>query len=79
MTPLRQKMIRAMELRNLAAHTQRSYLSAVTGIARHYRKSPLELTPEMIEDYLLYLRKHKGNTPGSCASVVTGLYVVTGL
>jgi len=73
MTPLRQKMIRAMELRNLAVHTQRGYLTAVTGIARYYRKSPLELTPEMIEDYLLYLKKDKGNTPGSCASVVTGL------
>ena len=73
MTPLRQKMIRAMELRNLAQNTQRGYLTAVTGITRHYRQSPLRLTPEMIEDYLLHLKNNKGNTPGSCASVVTGL------
>jgi integrase/recombinase XerD len=73
MTPLRQKMIRAMELRNLAQNTQRGYLTAVTGITRHYRQSPLELTQEMIEDYLLHLKNNKGNTPGSCASVVTGL------
>jgi site-specific recombinase XerD len=73
MTPLRQKMIKAMELRNLAANTQRGYLTAVSGITRHYRKSPLTLNQEMIEDYLLYLRKNKGNTPGSCASVVSGL------
>ena len=73
MTPLREKMIKTMELRNLAANTQRGYLTAVTGITRHYRKSPLNLTPEMVEDYLLYLKNSKGNTPGSCASVVTGL------
>ena len=73
MTPLRQKMIKAMELRNLAKNTQRGYLTAVTGITRHYRQSPLKLTQEMIEDYLLYLKNNRGNTPGSCASVVTGL------
>ena len=38
MTKLRQKMIRAMELKNLSPHTQRTYLAAVTGLARHYRQ-----------------------------------------
>jgi hypothetical protein len=33
-------MIRAMELKNLSANTQRTYLTAVTGIAKHYQKSP---------------------------------------
>ena len=33
MTELRQKMIRAMELKNLSPHTQRAYLAAVTGLA----------------------------------------------
>ena len=49
MTPLRQKMIRAMELRNLAKNTQRGYLTAVTGITRHYQQSPDTLTQQMIE------------------------------
>jgi hypothetical protein len=40
MTPLRQKMIKAMELRNLAKNTQCYYLSAVIGLARHYQQSP---------------------------------------
>jgi hypothetical protein len=52
MTPLRQKMIRAMELRNLAQNTQRYYLSAVIGLTQHYRQSPDKLTKEMIEDYI---------------------------
>jgi hypothetical protein len=43
MTPLREKMIRAMELRNLSSHTQRSYLSSVAGLANHYNKSPDQL------------------------------------
>ena len=73
MTPLREKMIKAMQLNNLAKNTQRSYLSAVTGIARHYQQSPDTLTQQMIEDYLLYLRNTKGNAPESCAFVATGL------
>ena len=54
MTELRQKMIRAMELKNLSTNTQRTYLTAVSGLAKHYHKSPDKLSKEMIEDYLLY-------------------------
>ena len=73
MTQLRQKMIRAMELKNLSHHTQRAYLAAVTGIARIYNQSPDKMTKEKIEDYLLYLKHDKGNAPNSCYSVLTGL------
>ena len=73
MTPLREKMIKAMQLNNLAKNTQRYYLAAVTGITRHYQQSPDTLTQQMIEDYLLYLRNTKGNAPESCGFVATGL------
>ncbi len=73
MTQLRQKMTRAMELKNLSHHTQRAYLAAVTGIARFYNQSPDKMTKEKIEDYLLYLKQDKGNAPNSCYSVLTGL------
>jgi len=73
MTPLRQKMIKAMQLNNLAKNTQRSYLSSVTGITRHYQQSPDTLSQQMIEDYLLYLRNTRGNTAESCGSVAAGL------
>ena len=73
MTKLRQKLIRAMELKNLSSHTQRAYLAAVAGLARHYQKPPDTITLEMIEDYLLYLKNEKGNAPNSCGSVLTGL------
>ena len=73
MTPLRQKMVKAMQLNNLAKNTQRYYLAAVTGITRHYQQSPDTLSQQMIEDYLLYLRNTRGNTPESCGSVAAGL------
>jgi len=73
MTQLRQTMIRAMELKNLSKNTQRTYLAAVTGIAKHYQQSPVKITDKMIEDYLLYLKNEKGNAPNSCGSVLTGL------
>jgi len=73
MTPLRKKMIRAMDLKNLSSHTRRAYLAAVTGLARHYQQSPETITKEMAEDYLLYLKNEKGNAPASCCIVLTGL------
>ena len=73
MSPLQKKMIKAMELRNLAKGTQDYYLLAVKGIARFYNQPPDMLTREMIEDYLLYLKNDKGNAPGSCHCVVCGL------
>jgi len=73
MTQLRQKMIRAMDLRNLSDHTKRAYLIAVKGLAKHYQESPEKITEEQIEDYLLYLKNEKGNAPSSCLNVLTGL------
>ena len=71
MTELREKMIREMELRDLSKNTQRSYLQAVQGLAKHYRKPPDNVTKEMIEDYLLFLRKEKALT--TLGSIITGL------
>jgi site-specific recombinase XerD len=73
MTPLRKKMIRAMELNNLSPQTQRSYLAAVNGLARHYGRSPDTLSKKMIEDYLLYLKNERKRAPNSRALVLTGL------
>ena len=73
MSELREKMIKIMELRNLVNHSQRSYLAAVRGLSKHYKKPPDEISAEMIEDYLLYLKNTKGLAPKSVASVVGGL------
>jgi len=73
MSQLRQKMIRAMDLKNLSDPTKKAYLSAVTGLARHYQASPEIITAEQIDDYLLYLKNEKGYAPSSCHSVLSGL------
>jgi len=73
MTELREKMIREMELRNLSKNTQKSYLQAVSGLAKYYMQSPDKMTKEMIEDYLLYLKKEKGDALTTIASAITGL------
>ena len=73
MTELREKMIREMELRNLSKNTQRSYLRAVYGLSKYYMQSPDKMTKEMIEDYLLYLKKEKGDALTTIGSAITGL------
>ena len=73
MTELRKKMIREMELRNLSENTQRSYLQTVYALAKYYMLSPDKLTKEMIEDYLLYLKKEKGNALTTVGSAITGM------
>jgi len=73
MTELREKMIREMELRNLSENTQRSYLQAVYGLAKHYMQSPDAMSKQKIEDYLLHLKKEKKNALTTVGSVITGL------
>ena len=73
MTELRQKMIREMELRNLAKNTQRSYLRVVTGLVKHYMLPPDKITKKMLEDYLLYLKNHKGQTSNSRGVAICAL------
>lgn len=55
MTPLRQRMIEDMRLRNLSPHTIDAYVHAVACFARHYRRSPEELDGAQARAYLLHL------------------------
>jgi len=73
MTELRKKMIRVMELNNLSKNSQKSYLNSVSGISRYYMQSPDQLTKEMIEDYLLYLKKEKQCALTTVGTAITGL------
>lgn len=59
MTPLRQRMIDAMQLRGLAARTQQAYVGAVVGLARHYGCSPEKLDGLQVQQYLLHLARER--------------------
>lgn len=43
MTPLRKQMIAAMRQRGFSVRTHKSYLAAVTDLARYYRRSPAQI------------------------------------
>jgi integrase/recombinase XerD len=51
MTPLRQRMIEDMQIRNLSEHTQRAYALQVELFARHFGRSPADLGVEDIRAY----------------------------
>jgi integrase/recombinase XerD len=80
MTPLRQRMIEDMQLRNLSTGTQRAYLHYITGLARFYQTSPEHLSLEEIREYQLYLINERQYSPESVNHFVVSakfLYNVT--
>jgi site-specific recombinase XerD len=54
MTPLRQKMIEDMKLHGFSQRTQETYLYAISKLARHFNKSPDQITNHELRDYILY-------------------------
>ena len=57
MTELRRRMIQDMELRGLKENTQKAYVEAVKGLARHFNRSPDLLTEEELRRYFVHLTK----------------------
>ena len=51
MTPLREKMIRTLELHRLSADTVKAYVSAVADLARFHHRSPDQLSREQVQEY----------------------------
>ena len=80
MTPLRQRMIEDMQVRNLSINTQKSYILQVALFARHFDRSPEGLNPEDIRTYQVYLTNEKKLAPGSimiATAALRFLYTVT--
>jgi integrase/recombinase XerD len=76
MTPLRQRMLEDMQVRNLSAlsaHTRRAYLENVAKFAHHFGRSPAVLGPEEIRAYLVYLTTEKQLAPSSVVIAVCAL------
>src|SRR3984893_13887768 len=73
MTILRQRMTHDMQVRNLSAHTQTSYVQQVSLFARHFGKSPAVLGPEEIRTYQVYLTTEKKLAPGSIHIAISAL------
>ena len=73
MTPLRQRMMDDMVIRNLADNTQSSYLLQVSSFATHFRRSPEALGPEEIRAWLVYLCEERKLAPTSLHPAVGAL------
>jgi site-specific recombinase XerD len=73
-------MLEDMQIRNLSPHTQASYVQQVSLFARHFGKSPLELSPDDIRTYQIYLLNERKLMPQSiliAVSAIRFLYGVT--
>lgn len=79
MSPLRQRFIDDMRLRNLSPRTIEAYVLAVQKFSRHFGKSPDALGPDPIRQYQLHLIEQKASwsqfNQGVCA--LRFLYNVT--
>ncbi|MCF6249648.1 MAG: site-specific integrase [Methylococcaceae bacterium] len=73
MTPLRQKMLAAMQVRGMSPQTHRSYLSAVTDLAKYYHRSPDQMSGEELQAFFLYLVKKRHLSPATCRLYLNAL------
>src|SRR5215218_10473336 len=78
-TPLRQRMLDDMRLRNMADGTRRAYVRSVAGFSAFHGRSPDELTLEDVRDYQLHLvaRGLKASSICPIMSALRFLYAVT--
>lgn len=65
MTPLRQRFIDDMRLRNFSDNTIDNYVRAVRQYADHFGESPEHLGEEHLRRYLVYLTAEKKVAQGT--------------
>jgi len=71
-TPLRQRMIEDMTIRNMSPSTQKIYVAAVANFSIFHRRSPDKLTFEDVRDYRLHLIS-RGLKPNSINPIMGAL------
>lgn len=77
MTPLRQRMIREMQLRQFSPRTIDCYVAAVASLAQFHKRSPDQLGVEEVRSYVQYLLVERRLAQGTCnlqAAAITFLY-----
>lgn len=73
MTPLRQQMLDAMELRGLAPRTRQVYLHWIVELSRHTHVSPDRLDSADLEAFLLHLSRDRHLAYASCRQALHAL------
>ena len=79
MSPLRQRMIEDMTVRNLSPATQQSYVYAVAKFSRHFSAPPTRLGAEQVRVYQLHLisQKHSRSHVNQVTCALRFFYGVT--
>jgi site-specific recombinase XerD len=66
MTPLRNKMIRELELQRKAPNTISAYVAAVADLAGYYHRSPDKISRDEVRAYFHYLLTRRKLAAGTC-------------
>lgn len=66
MTALRMRMDNDMLVRGMAERTRETYLAAVARLARHYRRSPDQLSPQEVQAYLVHMLREEQLAWSTC-------------
>ncbi len=77
---LKERMEADLKLRNLRPSTQASYLRCARLLAKHYMRSPAELSEEEVRGFLLYLQDERQAKPSTLKVYIAAfkfLYNVT--
>jgi len=73
MTPLRQQMIRELELQRKSPRTIVAYVSAVEQLAAYFRRSPDKISVEEIRDFIHQLVTERKLAYSTCNQKLAGL------
>src|SRR5271157_1106970 len=73
MSPLRNKMIRELELHRKAPGTVKQYVAAVAQLARHYRRSPDSISIEEVRDFIHHLITQRKIAFSTCNVRLAGI------
>lgn len=73
MTELRRRMTADLQLAGYSKKTQQSYLMAVRGLAKHYRRSPDELNEDEVRAFFLHLINERKAAPSTVRIYLYGI------
>lgn len=73
MTPLRQKMIRELQLHRKSPRTVEAYVTAVAQLAQHYGRSPDAISIEEVRDFLHHLITERKVAFSTCNQKLAGI------
>ena len=73
MSPLRQQMIRELQLQRMSDNTVKAYVAAVEQLSRYYSRSPASLSQDEVRDFLHHLIVERKLATSSVNVRLTGI------